>query len=60
MIISAVILAIAFGKILKEDTKIIINNIGNIKKGEYENTSIINRPDELGEISYAMRNMSDL
>ena len=58
MIISAVILAIAFGKILKEDTKIIINNIGNIKKGEYENTSIINRPDELGEISYAMRNMS--
>jgi len=58
MIISAVILAIAFGKILKEDTKIIINNIGNIKKGEYENTAIINRADELGEISYAMRNMS--
>ena len=58
MIISAVVLAITFGKILKEDTKIIINNIGNIKKGEYENTPIINRPDELGEISYAMRNMS--
>ena len=58
MIISAVILAIAFGKILKEDTKIIINNIQNIENGKYENTSIINRPDELGEISYAMRNMS--
>lgn len=58
LIISAVILAIAFGKILKEDTKIIINNIQNIENGEYENTSIINRPDELGEISYAMKNMS--
>lgn len=58
MIISAVILAIAFGKILKEDTKIIINNIQNIENGKYENTSIINRPDELGEISYAMKNMS--
>lgn len=58
MIISAVILAISFGKILKEDTKIIIGNIKNIENGEYENTSIINRPDELGEISYAMRNMS--
>ena len=58
MIISAVILAISFGKILKEDTKIIIGNIKNIENGEYENTSIINRPDELGEISYAMKNMS--
>ena len=58
MIISAVILAISFGKILKEDTKIIIGNIKNIENGEYENTSIINRPDELGEISYAMINMS--
>ena len=58
LIISAVILAISFGKILKEDTKIIIGNIKNIENGEYENTSIINRPDELGEISYAMKNMS--
>ena len=58
MIISAVILAISFGKILKEDTKIIIGNMKNIENGEYENTSIINRPDELGEISYAMKNMS--
>ena len=58
MIISAVILAISFGKILKEDTKIIIGNIKNIENGEYENTSIINRPDELGEISNAMKNMS--
>ena len=58
MIISAVILAISFGKILKEDTKIIIGNIKNIENGEYENTSIINRADELGEISYAMKNMS--
>ena len=58
MIISAVILAISFGKILKEDTKIIIVNIKNIENGKYENTSIINRPDELGEISYAMKNMS--
>ena len=53
MIISAIVLAIVFGKVLKEDTKTIIENINKIKNGKYENTIIINRPDELGEISFA-------
>ncbi len=58
MLISAIILAIIFAKVLKEDTKIIINNIKNVKNKEYLNTKTINRPDELGEISYAIKEMS--
>ena len=58
MILSAVILALVFGKVLKEDTKIIINNIKNIEDGKYEQTTLLNRPDELGEISLAMKNMA--
>ena len=58
MVISAIVLAIVFGKVLKEDTKTIIENINKIKNGKYENTIIINRPDELGEISFAMKNMA--
>ena len=58
MIISAIVLAIVFGKVLKEDTKTIIENINKIENGKYENTIIINRPDELGEISFAMKNMA--
>lgn len=54
MLISAII----FAKVLKEDTKIIINNIKNVKNKEYLNTKTINRPDELGEISYAIKEMS--
>ncbi len=58
MIISAIILAVVFGRILKEDTKIIIQNINKIENGKYEQTTLLNRPDELGEISYAMKNMA--
>ncbi len=58
MIISAIVLAVVFGKVLKEDTKTIIENINKIKNGKYENTIIINRPDELGEISFAMKDMA--
>ena len=50
MIISAIILAVVFGKVLKEDTKIIIQNIDKIENGKYDQTTILNRPDELGEI----------
>jgi response regulator RpfG family c-di-GMP phosphodiesterase len=58
MLISAIILAFVFGKVLKEDTKIIIQNINKIENGKYDQTTILNRPDELGEISLAMKNMA--
>ena len=59
MIVSATTLAIVFAKVLKQDTQVLIQNIENIKNGKYQNSIILNRPDELGEISYAMRNMSN-
>ncbi len=58
MIFIAVVLAISFGNILKEDTKTIIENINSVKSGEYTKTQTINRPDELGEISFAIKDMS--
>jgi len=58
MIISAAFLAIVFGKILKQDTKTIIENINTVKAGQYNSTKTINRPDELGEISFAIKDMS--
>jgi len=59
MLISAVILAFVFGKVLKEDTNVIISNIQAVESGKYDNTQIINRPDELGEISFAIKDMSN-
>lgn len=58
MLISATILAIAFGKVLKKDTRIIINTLGNIENGNYTASQTIDRPDELGEISYAIKDMA--
>lgn len=58
MILSAIILALFFEKVLKEDTKTIIANIKNVENGQYEIEKTINRPDELGEISYAIKHMS--
>jgi response regulator RpfG family c-di-GMP phosphodiesterase len=58
MIVSATTLAIVFAKVLKQDTQILIQNIQNIENGKYQNSIILNRPDELGEISFAMRSMS--
>lgn len=58
MLISAIVLAFVFGKVLKEDTKIIIQNIQAVETGKFHNTQIINRPDELGEISFAIKDMS--
>ena len=58
MLLSAVILSIIFARVLKEDTKVIIENIKNVEEGKFSNTKIINRPDELGEISFAIKNMS--
>ena len=58
MIVSATVLAIVFAKVLKQDTQILIQNIQNIENGKYQSSIILNRPDELGEISFAMKNMS--
>jgi HD-GYP domain-containing protein (c-di-GMP phosphodiesterase class II) len=58
MIFIAIILAVIFGNILKNDTRVIIENINIVKAGEYNNTQTINRPDELGEISFAIKDMS--
>jgi response regulator RpfG family c-di-GMP phosphodiesterase len=58
MIVSATVLAIVFVKVLKQDTQILIQNIQNIENGKYQSSIILNRPDELGEISFAMKNMS--
>jgi len=58
MISISIVLAISFGKILKKDTKTIIENISTVKTGDYDKTTTINRPDELGEISFAIKDMS--
>ena len=58
MIFSATTLAIVFAKVLKQDTQVLIQNIRNIEKGKYQDSIILNRPDELGEISFAMKDMS--
>lgn len=58
LIISALLLAFTFKKSLKEDTKEIIQNIKNVKEQAYTQVKTINRPDELGEISYAIKEMS--
>lgn len=58
MLVSSIILAVVFGRVLKEDTNIIINNIKSVQEGSFTNTKTINRPDELGEISYAIKDMS--
>jgi len=58
MIVIAIILAFTFGKILKDDTKTIIQNINIVKNGEYSINKTIHRPDELGEISFAIKNMA--
>lgn len=59
MLVSAIILAIVFRNILREDTKIIITNLQNIEDGNYQITQTINRPDELGEISYSIKDMAN-
>lgn len=58
MLVSSIILAVVFGRVLKEDTNIIINNIKSVQEGSFTNTKTINRPDEIGEISYAIKDMS--
>ena len=58
MLGAVVLLAIVFRNLLREDTKIIIDNLKKVEKGDYNITNIIHRPDELGEISYAIKDMA--
>ncbi len=58
MIVAALTLALAFRNLLKDDTKIIINNLQNVKEGKYKEIETIHRPDELGEISQSIKDMS--
>ena len=58
MLIAAITLAISFKNILKEDTKIIIENILHVEENNYTKIDTINRPDELGEISHAIKDMA--
>ncbi|WP_408997827.1 HD-GYP domain-containing protein [Sulfurovum sp.] len=58
MLVAAITLAIVFRNALKKDTKIIIENLQNIEDGNYRKTQTINRPDELGEISYSIKDMA--
>jgi|GEM_PF-2000670 len=59
MLIAAITLAIVFKNLLKKDTKIIIDNLQNVKNGNYSETQTINRPDELGEISHSIKDMAN-
>lgn len=58
MILASMILAFTFKKSLKNDTKIIVDDIQKVKEEEYCKIQTINRPDELGEISYAIKDMA--
>jgi len=58
MLIASIILAFTFKKSLKSDTKIIIDDIQKVKEGKYYDIQTINRPDELGKISYTIKDMA--
>lgn len=58
MLGAAIILALKFRNMLKEDTKIIIENLNHVQNLDYQNIKTINRPDELGEISHSIKTMS--
>ncbi|QFR48767.1 HD domain-containing protein [Sulfurimonas lithotrophica] len=54
----AIICAYYFGKMLKEDTKKVLENIHEIKHSNYNITHNIARADEIGEISQAIESMA--
>lgn len=58
LIIVALILALAFRRSLREDTKVILENILKVRDKHYDEVTTINRPDELGEISHTIQDMS--
>jgi response regulator RpfG family c-di-GMP phosphodiesterase len=58
MLLAAITLAIVFRNVLKNDTKIIIENLQNVEDGNYQTIQTINRPDELGEISHSIKDMA--
>lgn len=59
MVLASIVLAFTFKKSLKADTKIIIDDIQKVKEEQYCQIQTINRPDELGEISYAIKEMAN-
>lgn len=59
MVVASVALAFTFKKSLKTDTKIIVDDIQKVKEEKYCQIQTINRPDELGEISYAIKDMAN-
>ena len=59
MVLASIVLAFTFKKSLKNDTKIIVDDIQKVKEGKYCEIQTINRPDEIGEISYAIKEMAN-
>jgi response regulator RpfG family c-di-GMP phosphodiesterase len=57
-LITSIIVSTLFAKMLKKDTNTIVENIENIKNGDYNVNIDIVRSDELGEISSAIETMS--
>lgn len=58
MLAAVILLAVVFRNVLREDTKTIIENLKKVESGDYRITKTIHRPDELGEISYAIKDMA--
>jgi response regulator RpfG family c-di-GMP phosphodiesterase len=58
-VVTAILSAILFGQMLKHDTHTIIQNIDEIKNGNYAVDIDIKRADELGEISNAIEIMAN-
>ncbi len=54
----AVICAYYFGKMLKKDTQMVLNNIHEVKHSNYNIKHNIARADEIGEISQAIESMA--
>jgi response regulator RpfG family c-di-GMP phosphodiesterase len=57
LFISIIILAVKFKNLLKNDTKIILENLQLIKNYDYKNIEHLQRSDELGQISKSINEM---
>ena len=56
-ILGAVIVAFFIGKMLKEDTRLIVDAVKAIEQGNFQTAITINRSDELGEVSEGINAM---
>ncbi len=57
-ILGAIIVAFFIGRMLKEDTRLIVDAVKEIAQGNLQTSIIINRSDELGEISEGINAMT--